>query len=100
MVVQNKYYNYFAHVKYSLYNCISIIAVQKFKIMPITIEFEITPEKVRSLVFELNSKDQFAIIAAIINRKSKQRFDGFSQSDIRLLRGYLTSVLTEIEQFI
>ena len=68
--------------------------------MPITVEFEVTPEKIRSLVFELDSKNQFAIIAAIINRKSKQRFEGFSHSDIRLLRGYLTTVLTEIEEFI
>ena len=68
--------------------------------LPITVEFQVTPEKIRSLVLQLDPKNQFAIIAAIINNKSKTHFEAFSQSDIRLLRGYLTTVLNEIEEIL
>lgn len=68
--------------------------------LPITVEFPITPEKIRSLVLQLDPKNQFAVMAAIINKKSKTKFEDFSQSDIRLLRGYLETVLIEIEQIL
>jgi hypothetical protein len=68
--------------------------------MSVILEINLEPTKVRSLVLQLESKDQLAIIAAITNNNSKDRFSQYSPSDIRTLRGYLQGILTETEEYL
>lgn len=57
------------------------------------------PEDVKKLVTQLDPTDQLAIMAAIINRHSKEKYCWLKPSEMRLMRNYLQSILNDTEDY-